>query len=302
MKMIRTANQTLLIGIMALSLILLSISALGEIPRIITFQGKLTDADGKLVDEPRTLTFRLYHSLSGGTALWEEIHTDTPVTKGIFAVPLGVTTPLPSDFNTNYWVSIQVQGETAEMAPRQQLTASPYAFQAEAAKQAEKAQEAQASQVAGDATRFDGQLPAFYLARENHTGTIGVGQLDADFIDLLNRGSACYTGIGINRSDTDWHEVGSHALRLIAGKSVNARFQEDLRETRGQPGQGSLRIIINGTVVSTQTVPVSTGGVGLVSLGGGQICPAGDVTVSLQFRDDYGRDTRLERGILAVQW
>ena len=127
-------------------------ASLAEIPRIITFQGKLTGADGKLVDEARTLTFRLYHSLSGGTALWEEIHTDTPVTKGIFAVPLGVTTPLPSNFNTNYWVSIQVEGEAAEMAPRHQLSASPYALNAERANTATEAGHAAEADHATTAT------------------------------------------------------------------------------------------------------------------------------------------------------
>lgn len=134
----RLAALLLLAGVAFL--LFVSVSRAG-VPRIITFQGKLTDSEGVLINEAKTLTFRIYDRESGGTALWEEAHTDVPVTKGIFAVPLGVNTPLTLSFDTNYWVCVQVQGD-AEMEPRQRLTSAPYALRADKADHATNADQA----------------------------------------------------------------------------------------------------------------------------------------------------------------
>jgi hypothetical protein len=108
---------------------LLCVTSSAEVPRIMTFQGKLTDSDGHYLHGSQDLRFKLYDRETGGAALWEEQHEDTPVTRGVFAVPLGVTTPLSLPFNTNYWVSVEVDND-GEMSPRQQLTSAPYAFRA----------------------------------------------------------------------------------------------------------------------------------------------------------------------------
>jgi len=100
-----------------------------DVPRIITFQGKLTDTAGNPLTGVYALTFRLYGSETGGTPPWQETHPNVAVTKGLFAVPLGVYTPLSLPFDTAYWVSVQVTGDE-EMAPRQRLTSAPYALRA----------------------------------------------------------------------------------------------------------------------------------------------------------------------------
>ena len=107
----------------------LAVAALADVPRVMTFQGKLADTQGRFVEGQRALTFRVYDQETGGAVLWQEQHANTTVTKGIFAVPLGVYQPLNLAFDTNYWVSVEV-GSDGEMSPRQRLTASAYAFRA----------------------------------------------------------------------------------------------------------------------------------------------------------------------------
>src|SRR5579871_5173165 len=96
----------------------------------INFQGKLVNPDGtNVADSTYTIVFSLYTVSSGGANIWTE--SDSVTTKdGVFRVPLGAVTSLPGsvDFNTdNIYLGIKV-GSDAEMTPRIQFTAVPYAF------------------------------------------------------------------------------------------------------------------------------------------------------------------------------
>jgi len=110
---------------------ILSISiASAAIPKYINFQGKLTDSDGNpAADGTYTVTFRLYDVETGGTALWTEEQSVT-VTSSIFNAVLGTETALGLTFDRQYWISVQVSGDS-EMTPRQRLTASGYALNAD---------------------------------------------------------------------------------------------------------------------------------------------------------------------------
>ncbi|MCX6879881.1 MAG: tail fiber protein [Verrucomicrobia bacterium] len=128
----------LILFLIALACIIPPFLSKGDVPRVMTFQGKLTDPQGHVLDGNHKLTFRIYNQETGGGVLWQEVHNATPVTKGIFAVPLGASTPLNLPFDTAYWVSIEV-GTDGEMSPRQRLTSAPYAIRAGQATQADTA-------------------------------------------------------------------------------------------------------------------------------------------------------------------
>jgi hypothetical protein len=109
----------------------------------INFQGKLTNPDGTNVTNGTfSIRFRIYNhatndaanTCSANSCLWEETQASVSVTDGIFQVALGsVNTALASsvDFNTNaLYLGIKV-GSDAEMTPRVQFTAAPYAFNSE---------------------------------------------------------------------------------------------------------------------------------------------------------------------------
>jgi len=107
--------------------------AVTGINRQINFQGKLVNPDGtNVADNTYSVVFTLYDTSSGGAGLWTE--TDSVTTSnGIFRVSLGANTAIPSSFNFNWsglYLGIKV-GTDAEMIPRVQMTAVPFAFNAQ---------------------------------------------------------------------------------------------------------------------------------------------------------------------------
>ena len=105
----------------------------------INFQGKLTNSDGtNVTDGTYSLRFRIYtdptadgsNACAANSCKWEETQASVSVNAGNFQVPLGSVTALPGsvDFNTAaLYLGVKV-GSDAEMTPRIQLSAAPYAF------------------------------------------------------------------------------------------------------------------------------------------------------------------------------
>jgi hypothetical protein len=96
--------------------------------KTINYQGKLTNASGAPVTStsPMTVTFKLYNS--SGTQVWAESQGVT-FSSGLFNVTLGKGTSLDGlSFSEQYSLGIQMAGDTAEMTPRQPLSASSYAL------------------------------------------------------------------------------------------------------------------------------------------------------------------------------
>jgi hypothetical protein len=101
--------------------------AVGQIPQTLSYQGVLTDAGGNpVVDGDYNLTFRLYETESGGTAIWTEEQT-TSVVNGLFNVILGKSTSYPIAFDKPYWLGITIDSGT-ELLPRIELTSSAYSL------------------------------------------------------------------------------------------------------------------------------------------------------------------------------
>jgi hypothetical protein len=102
-----------------------------QIPRLIPYQGVLCDPSGvPKPDATYTLTFRLYESSSGGSALWSE-QKNIATTRGLFTTQLGSQVVLSTSlrFDRPYWLSVQV-GAEAELTPRIALGTGGYSFSA----------------------------------------------------------------------------------------------------------------------------------------------------------------------------
>src|SRR3990167_5547987 len=111
-------------------------------PRILSFQGRLTDSNSVPITATTSIVFRIYTSTSGdtgspcaATCLWEsKTWSVTPDQNGIFSVLLGDTgqadTAIPSTlFSDNAALYLGVKaGADSEMAPRQRIAASTYAL------------------------------------------------------------------------------------------------------------------------------------------------------------------------------
>ncbi len=91
-----------------------------QIPKKLSYNGYLTDASGKaLNDENCSLTFSLYSELTGGTPLWSESQTIN-VKDGIVNVVLGIVNSMELSFDKSYWLGIKL-GDGNDLFPKVQL-------------------------------------------------------------------------------------------------------------------------------------------------------------------------------------
>jgi len=108
-------------------------SALAEVPRLINYQGILTDLQGDPLDGTYDLTFRIYPDSIAppGLFTWTEVHTGVTITDGLFNVILGRHTPLWQGLFAyeERWLGITV-GTEHEIAPRTRITSVPWALRA----------------------------------------------------------------------------------------------------------------------------------------------------------------------------
>ncbi len=104
-------------------------------PRVLSFQGKLTDNLENPIKTPTTLRFGIYDSVaaSGSALRWQEVDTVTPDSDGIFSVILGLNSTFNLDLfatHAGLWLGVTV-GQTAELTPRKQLATVAFAENSE---------------------------------------------------------------------------------------------------------------------------------------------------------------------------
>ncbi len=113
--------------------LLFSANLAADIPKLINYQGMLTDDTGEPLDGDFDLYFRIYNAPASGTMRWEEAHSAVEVTDGLFNVILGIHSGggVDLDFSENYWLEVQVEKDT--MPTRLQFTSVGYAYRAKLA-------------------------------------------------------------------------------------------------------------------------------------------------------------------------
>lgn len=116
--------------IVAVVLTLVCVSFSG-VPRLVNYQGVLTDIEGLPVDGSHDLTFRIYGIAVGGDPLWEEPHPGADVRDGVFSVILGSEAAMPVELfaGEELWLGVQV-GTGPEIVPRTRITPVPWALRA----------------------------------------------------------------------------------------------------------------------------------------------------------------------------
>lgn len=101
----------------------------GGVPRLINYQGKLTDALGVPSTLESEVTFSLYARATGGVAIWSETQ-NVIFTDGVFNVLLGAVNPLLPDYFSGHpeiYLGVRL-GTDPEMVPRQEFTSAAYAL------------------------------------------------------------------------------------------------------------------------------------------------------------------------------
>jgi hypothetical protein len=121
-------------------LFVLASVCLADIPKLINYQGMLTDDGGNPLNETVSITFKLYNdslSVSPGDKKWEETQTGVQVVNGLFNVMLGRVTALELDFWEDYWLDITVGAE--HLPDRIRIASVGYAYRASVADSARAA-------------------------------------------------------------------------------------------------------------------------------------------------------------------
>jgi hypothetical protein len=194
-------------------LVLLAAAAPGgraqTVPGTLHLQGALTDADGAPAEGEWIVTVRLFGAEAGQIPFHEETFTVEPQA-GVFGVTLGTDPgdPLsPADFDDGeVWVAFVVSGGDGpvELAPRLQVTATPYALRAGAAAAAGQADNALSLGGVGAGSYVTlTQLPELCVTAEDLPGTLealgytpGAGYSDAEVLAFLDANGyapcACY--------------------------------------------------------------------------------------------------------------
>ncbi len=115
--------------ILTIILLLLSGILIGQIPKTITFQGILTDSDGKVKPDGKYyLNAKLFDNSTGGTEVWSENNISVNSSGGIINAILGTMTALP-EFNRELWLEIQILGE--QPMQRIKIHSVPYSLYSE---------------------------------------------------------------------------------------------------------------------------------------------------------------------------
>ncbi len=101
-------------------------------PRLINYQGYLTDTLGNPITNPSvSMAFAIFDAASAGNQKWTETQGSISVTRGIFSVLLGSVTPIPDSVFTasvSRYLQLTVAGQV--LTPRTRIISAPYAYTA----------------------------------------------------------------------------------------------------------------------------------------------------------------------------
>jgi hypothetical protein len=118
--------------VLLLGFVSLGIAQSTGVPRLLTYQGSLMDANGTPLNNPtQPIAITLYDDASGINNIWSHTFV-VPVVNGVFSVLLGdgFLQSLPFPTVQPVWLGV-TPGAGPEMSPLTQLTTAPYSFMAE---------------------------------------------------------------------------------------------------------------------------------------------------------------------------
>ena len=137
-----------------------------DVPRILHYQGTLSDAAGAAVhclndgscDDTYSMIFRLYAEADGGDVLFEQIESNVEISHGLFEVTLGARTPITLDVVAGVGLFLGVTiNDGSELMPRLRVASSAFALKAQHAVSATTADKA------SDADTIGGFSPEDFL-------------------------------------------------------------------------------------------------------------------------------------------
>jgi len=217
--------------------VLMTGASVADIPKLINYQGMLTDDSGNPLTGTYDITFIIYDDPgpTGGNIKWSETQYDVSVINGLFNVILGSANPIDLPFDQDYWLDITVEGE--HMPARLRFTSVGYAY---------RAMVADTAYATAPGAGSHWSVSDFVLYTNNFWGIArgGAGNvLYGDSVNtMVNLGAACTTGtsgydagyltIGGGYGNSagwwyatvggGWNNSASDYLATIGGGSLNS--------------------------------------------------------------------------------
>ena len=176
----------------------IAICGLWAAPQSINFQGVLKDANGEPVNDSKFMEFRIYNSITGGSALWTEQHSSVTISNGIFSVQLGIIAPFANNLldNSDLFITYLLGGESIEMSPRQKLNSVPYSIRSTKADTA----------VMAENSLNIGGVPLSSLVQQDSLGNVGVS-------GVITANSFVGDGSGLTGMTTTYDTLYVHKSR-----------------------------------------------------------------------------------------
>jgi len=116
-------------GVLCILIIVAVSLGYAEIPQVISFQGKVTDTGGVPVpDGDYDMEFRIYDAQTGGNEEWNSggSPVSVSVTDGVFDVLLGESNAIELEFDEDYWLEVEIEGDV--QSPRTRMGSTGYAY------------------------------------------------------------------------------------------------------------------------------------------------------------------------------
>lgn len=182
------------------------------VPQLISYQGRLTDSDGKPLTKTVDVTFTFWNAEAGGSQLGSFSDTDsvTPSGDGLFSTLIGDDPDLliPSDLflADSVWLNINVNG--TNLRPRTRMVSTGYAFEARRADMSTTSLIALYAVRSGNADTVDKKhAEDFSAAEHTHgfrdiTGVVSDAQLPAG----ITRDSELTDGLATKANAAHTHD------------------------------------------------------------------------------------------------
>ncbi len=224
-----------------------AIVSMAAVPQIIQYQGKLTDMSGVGENDTLDIRFRIFDVETGGDSLWAMTVADVAIVHGLFDVNIG---PIDLPFDEQYWLEIVVDENV--LAPRVQLTSSPYAFRAAVADSftggvppwTQDTMVAHWDSIRGvpdlddnDWTRSGNHLYPFNTADSVVIGgTTAYDKLDVNgSMTIRGDGGSLPHGSGLTSNEEYIRLPGSHSDYIISVQDGSGRIQHYWNSTTASP-------------------------------------------------------------------
>jgi hypothetical protein len=212
-------------------------SVMADVPRLISYQGKLVGQDAG----PVSLTLTFYNASVGGAVLFSEMHAAVPLVEGVFSVLIGGPTangvPDSALNAAEVWLGVSVNGG-AELTPRTRIVMTPYAAKAAAAERLVVPggfSNVARTDAQGNLSLFDLSNNAAFRFGTNTVGTAGELSMFAadgttETVEIVaaessSQGSRVRLGLPSGATtltlDADFLSLGTPAISLSDGTQTN---------------------------------------------------------------------------------